>query len=213
MTMLFSSAVRAWPLRALCLGLVLLPAILATLPAHAAGQGQRLPAQQPVAAPDIKTWWDMKNSRRPQPFDRVHGRYASERIAPQADMSFAGSGPRSIPAPSAPPAPRPEFPYPNQDPTQQWIPGDWRFVGGTWAWRPGRYATPPTPGLIWARGTWTPAPWGYGWTEGRWINPMEHDPAADRVTDYGTAPGNPLDRQEGPALTAPPVLPGQATAR
>ncbi|SNB66560.1 hypothetical protein SAMN07250955_105135 [Arboricoccus pini] len=150
-------------------GLVTLLVLFAT--AAMAAPGQRLPAQQPAAAPDIKAWWDLKRSRAPKPFDRVQGRYASEQTPPRADIPVV-TGPRTIPASSAPPPRRPEYAYPNADADQQWIQGDWRFVGGSWIWRAGHYATPPAAGQVWVQGRWTPSPWGYGWTEGRWVDPQ-----------------------------------------
>lgn len=135
-----------------------------------------LPAQQPVRAPDIKAWWDAKRSRAPQAFDRVQGRYASKRILPRASLP-AVTGLRTIPASSAPPPRRSEYAYPNPDPDQQWIQGDWHFAGGSWAWRPGHYAVPPVSGQVWVQGRWTPSPWGYGWTEGRWVDPPSQLPA------------------------------------
>ena len=93
-----------------------------------------------------------------------------------AAMPAAAAGP-SIPSKVPPPRPKyePRPPAPAED--KVWIPGEWRRVGGTWAWSRGRYVERPGPGYRWVRGTWQARSYGWVHRPGTWaIDPDALDP-------------------------------------
>lgn len=86
---------------------------------------------------------------------------------------WAPDGQTEIPYTAEPPAPLATDPsMPPPDANSMYIPGNWAFSDGAFAWRPGYYS-PYRPGRVWtpARYIWTPA--GYVYVGGYWDYPFE----------------------------------------
>lgn len=162
--------------RTLLLGLL---GWLALVTPSMAQVGKRLPAQQPATAVELDQWWKLRNAARPKTPDRINRTTGYVKITPRGDQSDQPVGLRTVPVAAAPPPPKLDTPYPPTDPMDQWIPGQWHAVGGTWAWSQGHYERPTNPGYVWVPGTWSSSPWGYSEAVGRWVDPYARDPATN----------------------------------
>jgi hypothetical protein len=55
-------------------------------------------------------------------------------------------------------------------PFHSWMPGHWRYLGGTWVWARGRWAEAPEGGRSWQAGHWERRSYGYVWVPGYWTS-------------------------------------------